>query len=106
MHSAAVPFASQSAISYVIDCHTQDANQAFVTINFVKALLSFAASSVSNGLLEKFGPRTLFIGIAMLNLGISMLTIPSYIYGKRMRSWVRTTLQPSFIFFLFKWNLR
>ena len=106
MHSAAVPFASQSAISYVIDCHTQDANQAFVTINFAKALLSFAATSVSNGLLEKFGPAPLFIGIALLNLGISLFTIPSYIYGKRMRSWVRTTLQPSFIFFLFKWNLR
>ncbi|RYP89893.1 hypothetical protein DL770_003986 [Monosporascus sp. CRB-9-2] len=88
MHSVAVPFASQAAISYVIDCHTEDANQAFVTINFVKALLSFMASSVSNGLLEKFGPKPLFIGIAMLNLGISTLTIPSYIYGKRLRSWV------------------
>ncbi|RYP78785.1 hypothetical protein DL769_003121 [Monosporascus sp. CRB-8-3] len=87
MHSVAVPFASQAAISYVIDCHTEDANQAFVTINFVKALLSFMASSVSNGLLEKFGPKLLFIGIAMLNLGISTLTIPSYIYGKRLRSW-------------------
>ncbi|RYP76457.1 hypothetical protein DL771_001691 [Monosporascus sp. 5C6A] len=92
MHSVAVPFAAQAAISYVIDCHTQDANQAFVTINFVKALLSFIASSVSNGLLAKFGPKTLFIGIAMLNLGISTLTIPSYIYGKRLRSWVRILL--------------
>lgn len=88
MHSIAVPFASQASISYVIDCHSSDANQAFVTINFVKALLSFIASTVGNGLLAKFGPRTLFIGIAILNLGISLLTIPSYIYGKRMRSWV------------------
>ena len=90
MHSAAVPFASQAAISYVIDCHTSDANQAFVTINFVKALLSFLASSVSNGLLARHGAQTLFVGIALLNLGISLLTIPSYVYGKRMRSWVRT----------------
>ncbi|KAI1371471.1 MFS general substrate transporter [Hypoxylon crocopeplum] len=88
MHSIAVPFASQASISYVIDCHTKDANQAFVTINFVKALLSFVASTIGNGLLAKFGARTLFIGIAMLNLGISLLTIPSYIYGKRLRSWV------------------
>ncbi|KAI1759792.1 MFS general substrate transporter [Hypoxylon sp. FL1150] len=88
MHSIAVPFASQASISYVIDCHTKDANQAFVTINFVKALLSFIASTVGNGLLAKFGPKTLFIGIAILNLGISLLTIPSYIYGKRLRSWV------------------
>ncbi|KAI0378862.1 MFS general substrate transporter [Hypomontagnella monticulosa] len=88
MHSIAVPFASQASISYVIDCHTKDANQAFVTINFAKALLSFAASTVGNGLLAKFGPKTLFTGIAILNLVISLLTIPSYIYGKRLRSWV------------------
>ncbi|KAI1383758.1 MFS general substrate transporter [Hypoxylon trugodes] len=88
MHSIAVPFASQASISYVIDCHTKDANQAFVTINFVKALLSFIASTVANGMLAKFGPQTLFTGIAILNLGISLLTIPSYIYGKRLRSWV------------------
>ncbi|KAI0009402.1 MFS general substrate transporter [Xylariaceae sp. FL0662B] len=88
VQSLSVPFASQSAISYVIDCHTKDANQAFVTINFVKAVLSFVASSIGNGLLMKFGVRNLFIGIAMLNLGISLLTIPSYIYGKRLRSWV------------------
>ena len=94
MHSAAVPFASQAAISYVIDCHTSDANQAFVTINFVKALMSFLASSVSNGLLERYGPRTLFVSVALLNLGISTLTIPSYIYGKRMRSWVRLPPPP------------
>ncbi|CAJ2511979.1 Uu.00g076040.m01.CDS01 [Anthostomella pinea] len=88
MHSIAVPFASQASISYVIDCHTKDANQAFVTINFVKALMSFVASTVGNRLLTKYGPKQLFIGIALLNLGISALTIPSYIYGKRLRSWV------------------
>ncbi|KAI1800781.1 MFS general substrate transporter [Daldinia bambusicola] len=88
MHSVAVPFASQASISYVIDCHTKDANQAFVTINFVKAVMSFVATTVANGLLAKYGPRDLFIGIAMLNLGISLLTIPSYLYGKRLRSWV------------------
>ncbi|KAI1078151.1 MFS transporter-like protein [Whalleya microplaca] len=88
MHSIAVPFASQASISYVIDCHTKDANQAFVTVNFIKAVMSFIASSIGNGLLTKYGPRDLFVGIAILNLAISALTIPSYIYGKRMRSWV------------------
>ncbi|KAI1639900.1 MFS transporter-like protein [Biscogniauxia mediterranea] len=88
LHSIAVPFASQASISYVIDCHTKDANQAFVTINFVKAVMSFVASSIGNGLLTRFGPKGLFVGIALLNLGISALTIPSYLYGKRLRSWV------------------
>ncbi|KAI0880542.1 MFS general substrate transporter [Annulohypoxylon maeteangense] len=88
LHSIAVPFASQASISYVIDCHTKDANQAFVTINFIKAVLSFVASSIGNGLLAKYGAESLFTGIAIMNLTISLLTIPSYIYGKRMRSWM------------------
>ncbi|KAI5861503.1 MFS general substrate transporter [Durotheca rogersii] len=88
MHSVAVPFATQASISYVIDCHTKDANQAFVTINFVKAVISFVASTIGNGLMAKMGPRNLFIGIAGLNLVISLLTIPSYVFGKRLRSWV------------------
>ncbi|KAI2605624.1 hypothetical protein GGR54DRAFT_644256 [Hypoxylon sp. NC1633] len=76
MHSVAVPFASQDSISYVVDCHAKDANQAFVTIIFVCQ-----------------GPPELHClhsrqGIAFLNLGIGLLTIPCYIYGKRLRSWV------------------
>lgn len=88
IHSLSVPFASTASLTYVIDCHPRDANQAFVTINFTKAVFTFIATTYANGIMAKVGPRAVFDGIALINLGICMLTIPAYVYGKRFRSLV------------------
>jgi hypothetical protein len=45
IHSLSVPFASQASLAYVIDCHPRDANHAFVTINFAKAVFTFLRCS-------------------------------------------------------------
>ncbi|XP_014554024.1 hypothetical protein COCVIDRAFT_106139 [Bipolaris victoriae FI3] len=86
IHSLSVPFASTASLTYVIDCHPRDANQAFVTINFTKAVFTFIATTYANGIMAKVGPRAVFDGITLINLGICMLTIPAYVYGKRFRS--------------------
>jgi hypothetical protein len=88
LHAASVPFAQQASLAYVIDCHKSDANLAFVTINFAKATMVFVCTSYVNGLYFKFGPRVILSGMALLNLGISLLTVPSYVFGKRLRSMV------------------
>lgn len=88
IHSLSVPFASTASLTYVIDCHPRDANQAFVTINFTKAVFTFIATTYANGIMAKVGPRAVFDGITLINLGICMLTIPAYVYGKRFRSLV------------------
>ncbi|PGH13366.1 hypothetical protein AJ80_06360 [Polytolypa hystricis UAMH7299] len=86
LHSLSVPFAAAASFTYVIDCHPKDANQAFVTINFVKALFTFIASMYINGWYSARGPKEIFTWITVLNLGFSVLTIPMYVYGKRFRS--------------------
>ncbi|KAI2484097.1 MFS transporter [Pyrenophora tritici-repentis] len=88
IHSLSVPFASTASLTYVIDCHPRDANQAFVTINFTKAVLTFIATTYASGILINYGPTATFNGIMMMNLGISAFTIPAYIFGKRFRSLV------------------
>ncbi|KAL6163780.1 hypothetical protein ACJQWK_10305 [Exserohilum turcicum] len=88
IHSLSVPFASTASLTYVIDCHPKDANQAFVTINFTKAVFTFIATTYANGVMAKVGPRMVFDSITVINLAICSLTIPSYIYGKRFRSLV------------------
>ncbi|KAF2786523.1 MFS transporter-like protein [Melanomma pulvis-pyrius CBS 109.77] len=85
LHSLSVPFASQASLTYVIDCHAKDANQAFVTINFTKAVFTFLATTYANGLYAKMGPRGVFDAIAVVNLAICSLTIPAYVFGKRFR---------------------
>ncbi|KAG9190989.1 hypothetical protein G6011_09077 [Alternaria panax] len=88
IHSLSVPFASTASLTYVIDCHPKDANQAFVTINFTKAVFTFIATTYANGIMANIGPRAVFDGITIINLGICALTIPAYVLGKRFRSLV------------------
>jgi hypothetical protein len=88
IHSLSVPFASTASLTYVIDCHPKDANQAFVTINFTKAVFTFLATSYANGIMAKIGPGAVFNAITCINLGICALTIPAYVFGKRFRSYV------------------
>jgi hypothetical protein len=88
LQSVASPFATQAALTYVIDCHPQEINQAFVTINFTKSVVILLATSKVAGWYERVGPRTVFNTCAILNVAISSLTIPAYIYGKRFRSMV------------------
>jgi hypothetical protein len=86
IYSFSVPFASQAALTYVIDCHPTDANQAFVTINFTKAIFTFLATTYANGWMAQVGPKTVFVVLAGVNLGVCSLTIPAYVFGKRFRS--------------------
>ncbi|KAL3426904.1 major facilitator superfamily transporter [Phlyctema vagabunda] len=86
IHGLSIPFASQASFTYVIDCHPENANQAFVTINFAKAVFTFVITTYANAWLEASGPRDMFFQIAAVNFGLSLLTIPMYVYGKRFRS--------------------
>jgi len=83
--SFSVPFATQASLTYVIDCHPLDANQAFVTINFTKAVFTFLATTYANGWMLNIGPKNVFVAIAAINLAVCALTIPAYIFGKRFR---------------------
>ncbi|EDN10930.1 predicted protein [Histoplasma mississippiense (nom. inval.)] len=76
LHSLSIPFATSASFTYVIDCHPKDANQAFVTINFAKAVFIFIASMFVNGWYSARGPRVVFTWITGLNLAFSMMTIP------------------------------
>lgn len=98
IHSLSVPFASQASLTYVIDCHPKDANQAFVTINFTKAVFTFLATTYANGWFARVGPRGVFDAITLINLGVCALTIPAYIFGKRFRGLV------SLAFLWYEWR--
>ncbi|KAF2190289.1 MFS general substrate transporter [Zopfia rhizophila CBS 207.26] len=88
IHSLSVPFASQASLTYVIDCHPKDANQAFVTINFTKAVFTFLVTTYANGWMAIVGPKGVFDGITLINIAVCTLTIPAYMYGKRFRGMV------------------
>jgi len=82
----AVPFATSAMFTYVMDCHSIHAAQAFVTMNFVKAVLSLVMSNFVNGWFEESGAKAIFLTVAIANLGVSAFSLPIYIFGKRLRS--------------------
>lgn len=82
----ATPFATSSMFTYIMDCHSVHAAQAFVTMNFIKALLSLVMSNFVNGWFASSGAKSVFTVVAIANLGVSVFTIPMYIFGKRLRS--------------------
>ncbi|KAM3087905.1 hypothetical protein ACMFMG_001974 [Clarireedia jacksonii] len=86
VNSFATPFATSASFTYVIDCHPKDANQAFVTINFIKPVMVFFACLYMNDWLSVSGVKAVFMTIGFVNAGICMLAVPIYIYGKRLRS--------------------
>jgi len=71
------------------------APQAFVTMNFVKALISLVMSNFVNGWFKSSGAKSVFTTVAIMNLAVSSGAIPMYFYGKRLRSIVSFPL-PSF----------
>jgi MFS family permease len=86
VQTIAVPFATSAMFTYVMDCHKVLAPQAFVTMNFVKASLSFAMSDFVNSWFEESGARSVFVTVAIMNLAVSGVSLPMYIFGKRLRS--------------------
>lgn len=86
VQTMAVPFATASMFTYVMDCHAIHAAQAFVTMNFIKAVLSLIMSNFVNGWFTQVGAKGVFVTVAIINLAVSAASLPMYIFGKRLRS--------------------
>ncbi|KAI9050194.1 hypothetical protein LZ554_006335 [Drepanopeziza brunnea f. sp. 'monogermtubi'] len=86
VHTAAVPFATSSMFTYVMDCHSLHAPQAFVTMGLAKGLFALGLSKFVNGWYDRSGPKAVFTVVAIVNLAISLISVPMYIFGKRLRS--------------------
>lgn len=53
----------------------------------MKSAFAFGLTFVLNDYYASAGPKTFFFTWGGLTLGVTMLTVPLYVYGKRVRSW-------------------
>ncbi|KAL4883946.1 major facilitator superfamily domain-containing protein [Aspergillus karnatakaensis] len=83
-----VQLGTTGVVTYVVDCHREKAGEAFATMNFVKNLFAFGLTFYVNGWIDSQGVRNCFFTIGGITIGVTLLTIPMYIWGKRSRSWV------------------
>ncbi|KAJ7067245.1 MFS general substrate transporter [Mycena amicta] len=83
-----VVMGTTAAISYVIDSHRHTADAALGSLIFHKNIWSFGLTwNLVDQILE-FGPKKVFSVVAIVLAVTCCLTIPMYIFGKKVRSFV------------------
>ncbi|KAH7130023.1 major facilitator superfamily domain-containing protein [Dendryphion nanum] len=83
-----IQLGTTGVVSYIVDCHREKASEAFATMNFIKNMFAFGLTNYLNNWIATQGVRNVFFTMGGLTIGVSLFTIPMYIYGKRARSWV------------------
>ncbi|KAI1370575.1 MFS general substrate transporter [Hypoxylon crocopeplum] len=76
-----------SVFGYIIDSHKELSEEAFVAIN-ARNLLTFGLTYFVNDWLAKDGVLAVFNVLGSVFIAVNVLTIPLWIYGKRMRGYI------------------
>ncbi|KAL5363877.1 major facilitator superfamily domain-containing protein [Aspergillus floccosus] len=83
-----VQLGTTGVVTYVVDCHRENAGEAFAAMNFIKNCFAVGLTFYVNGWIASQGVRDCFFTIGGITVAVTLLTIPMYVYGKRARSWV------------------
>ncbi|CAG8949735.1 hypothetical protein HYFRA_00004054 [Hymenoscyphus fraxineus] len=81
----ALAFASGCCFGYVIDSYENVSEEAFVAIN-ARNILTFGLTYFVNDWLEKDGVLAVFNVLGSAFVAVTALTIPLWVFGKRLRS--------------------
>ncbi|EKJ73008.1 hypothetical protein NXS19_014233 [Fusarium pseudograminearum] len=73
-------------VSYVVDSHRHEAVESYAIMSFAKNIFGFGMTFYMNDWIALQGVRDAFFVIGGITIGVSMATIPMYIFGKRARS--------------------
>ncbi|KAL2867529.1 major facilitator superfamily domain-containing protein [Aspergillus lucknowensis] len=85
MVSGSLAFVSTCVFGYIIDAYGHLGEEAFVAIN-ARNFLSFGILYFVNPWLEKDGVLQVFVILGSLFVFTSLLTVPLWVYGKRIRA--------------------
>jgi len=80
------PFASSACITYIFDIHGKSTTEAFVATSLFKSIFIFFASQYVPSWFARAGPIKVYRYLSILNLVFCALTIPMYMFGKRLRA--------------------
>lgn len=81
-----VQLGTSAVVTYVTDCHREQASEAFAVMNFVKNMFAFGLTFYCNDWIAVQGVRNCFFVIGGITVAVTLLTIPMYIFGKKARS--------------------
>ena len=71
-----VQLGTTSVVTYIVDCHREQAGEAFAVMNFIKNFFAFGLTFYLNGWVASQGVRNVFFVIGGITIGVTLLTIP------------------------------
>jgi len=80
-------FLSTCVFGYLLDSYPNLAEEAFVAINS-RNLFTFGLTYFVNDWIAKDGPLKVFEVLGSCFLGVALLTVPLWVWGKRVRGWI------------------
>lgn len=82
------PFGSLASIGYLVDAMPTRNQEALVSTMLARSVMTIFFASYINGWLDHYGVESVFIAFGIFSTIISALTIPFYVYGKVLRTWI------------------
>lgn len=76
-----------STLSYGLDSFRSQANEIFVMNMLFKNFMFYGLSNFANPWVVSKGPEEIMWVFGGTSLGLCVLAIPVYIFGKRLRGW-------------------
>lgn len=89
-----------AAVTYLLDTHGPDALHVLALSNFSKNIVLYGFTFFANGMVVNRGVKVSLLILAACQAFCWLASFPMYVYGKRVRSFVRRTLFPTVVFSL------
>lgn len=81
-----------AAITYLLDTHGGNALHVLALTNFLKNMVLYGCTFFANGMVLNIGVKESLLILAACQAFCWLLSIPMYVYGKRVRAFVSRRL--------------
>ena len=71
-----IQLGTSAVVTYVGDCHRDQAGEAFAAMNFIKNMFAFGLTFYLNSWVAGQGLRNVFFVIGGITIGVTLLTVP------------------------------
>lgn len=77
-----------AAVTYLLDTHRENALHILAGTNFAKNMVLYGSTFFANGIVLSRGVKAALLILGACQAFCWLATVPMYIYGKRVRSFV------------------
>ena len=78
-------------MTYVLDCHKEQAGEVLVSISAVRSILAWIWTWFVSDWVASTGLLTVFMSIAAMNMAVYFTTLIFWYKGRGIRLWIHTT---------------